>query len=402
MQTAVVVGTSLAGLRAGEALRQQGFEGTITMVGAERELPYDKPPLSKAFLAGTVPVDRIRLRRSEQLDALNLDWKLGSPAAGLDLAGRTVTLASGEQLPFDGLVIATGVAARHLAGTEGLGGVHVIRSLADAQAIDAAVTAGAPSAVIIGAGFIGLEAACTLRARGVAVTVVEAAAAPLIRGLGAELGTRFTTLHRSLGIDIRLGVGVLELTRANGHVIGVVLSDGTVLATTLVIVGVGADPCTQWLEGSGLTLRDGVVCDETLLCAPGVVAAGDVARFPHRLIGTEVRIEHWTNATEHGGHAAATLLADAVGDVGQAFDSVPFVWSDHTAAKLQVLGRMGADDRIEVVWEGEHPHQFIAVASNGDRATAVIGVSQPKRVMTTRALLAARAPAADVVAQLTT
>jgi 3-phenylpropionate/trans-cinnamate dioxygenase ferredoxin reductase component len=402
MDRVVVVGTSLAGLRTAEALRQQGFGGTITMVGAEDELPYDKPPLSKAFLAGDLPVERLRLRRDDQLNALDLTWKLGSPATDLDLEQRVVTLGNGATVAFDLLAIATGVAARRLAGTEGRAGVYVIRSLADSLAIDADVRAGARTCVVIGGGFIGLEAACTLAARGVDVTVVEAAPAPLTRGLGAMLGERFVSHHRRLGIDVRCAVAIAELRyNSSDHVTAVELADGSLLSADIVIVGVGASPRTEWLMSSGLTIRDGVVCDETLLAARGVVAVGDVARFPHALLGEEVRIEHWTNAIEHGTHGAATLLADARGERGAAFTSVPFVWSDHSGAKLQVLGRMGPNDQIDIVWEGEQAHQFIAVASNGQRATAVIGVSQPKRVMSTRALLAARAPAAEVIAQLT-
>ena len=270
----VVVGASLAGLRAVEELRHRGFDGPITVVGAEPHLPYDRPPLSKQLLAGEWGLDRVALTVPTPggLDGLGVDWRLGTRAVGLDTARRRVALEGGEELPYDGLVIATGATPRRLPGTDGLAGVHTLRTLDDALAIRAELDAGAGRVVVIGAGFIGAEVAATCRARGHAVTLLEALPVPLERALGREMGTVVAELHRDHGVDLRLGVGVAGF-EGDGRVERVRLADGSAVPADLVVVGIGVSPATDWLAGSGLALDDGVVCDATTLAAPGIVVA---------------------------------------------------------------------------------------------------------------------------------
>ncbi|MCY3786471.1 MAG: NAD(P)/FAD-dependent oxidoreductase, partial [bacterium] len=276
-----IVGASLAGMRAAEALRREGFDGEVTIVGDETDSPYDRPPLSKQVLAGGWEPERTALYSDEALADLRLTWRLGTRAVAFEAATRTVTLADGERLAAGGAVIATGARPRTLGGTEGLAGVYTLRTLADSLAIRWEFDATPRRVVVVGAGFIGAEVAATARGRGLEVTMVEMAETPLERVLGAEMGRVCADVHADHGVDLRTGVGVASISGA-GRVEQVVLSDGTRLDADVVVVGVGVVPNTEWLEGSGLRIDDGVVCDETCLAAPGVVAAGDVARWPNR------------------------------------------------------------------------------------------------------------------------
>ena len=331
----VVVGASLAGLRACETLRVEGFGGTIVLVGAEPHRPYDRPPLSKRFLSGEWDRDRIALRKDAALDSLGLDLRLGVPAAGLDTTARAVTLADGSEIAYDGVIIATGTHARRLPGTVGHPLVHELRTLDDATRLRDRLAEPGRRLVIIGAGFIGLEVAATARKAGAEVVVLEAAPAPLIRGVGAELGTHLASFHDEHGVEIRCGVGVERIGDDGVH-----LTDGTLVPADAVLVGIGVSPNTGWLEDSGLEVRDGVVTAPTLAAGPpGVFAAGDVVRWTNPRFGAEMRVEHWTNASEQGTLAAENLLAAAAG--GELSDSaeVPFVWSDQYSRRIQFLGR---------------------------------------------------------------
>ena len=389
----VVVGASLAGLRAAEELRRLGFAGTLTLVGAEAHLPYDRPPLSKDFLAGTTEVDGLALRRQPYAD-LDLDLRLGVRATGLDIAGRVVATDAGA-IPYDAAVIATGAAARRLPNQPAWAGIHVLRTLDDAIALRADLD-GAARVVVVGAGFIGAEAAATCRARGIAVTVLEALPSPMVRGLGPVLGDTLAGLHRDHGVDLRLSVGVAGFEGVD-RVERVVLDDGTAVDADVVLVGVGAVPVTEWLHGSGLVVDNGVLCDETLLAAPGVVAAGDVARWPNPAFGGEVmRLEHWTNATEQGVAAAARLLA-AEGEA-QPFSSVPFVWSDQYDVKIQVVGHVRGDDDLEIVDGSLAERRFVAVFGRDGRLTGAVAFSRPRLLMQYRRLLVEGASFADALA----
>jgi NADPH-dependent 2,4-dienoyl-CoA reductase/sulfur reductase-like enzyme len=389
--TVVVVGASLAGLRALQALRRAGFDGRLVAIGAETEPPYDRPPLSKEVLAGKWDAERTRLLRPED-EGLAVEWRLGSAANGLDLAGRRVRLASGESVAFDGLVIATGAYARALPGAS-LSGIHLLRTLADCLALCAELDRS-PRVAVIGAGFIGMEVAATCRGRGLAVSVIEPLAAPLERGLGAQLGAWVGEIHREQGVDLRLGAKVARFLGSE-RVEAVELADGTRVPADVVVVGIGAAPATHWLEGSGLELADGVVCDAACRAtrAPFVVAAGDVARWPNALFDETMRIEHWTNATEQADHAVASLLA---GDAAAPpFVPVPFVWTDQYDKKIQVAGRLEGADETRIVDGSLEERRFVMLFGRRGRLTGVLGVNRPRLVMKYRAQIREHAALAD-------
>jgi len=394
LQQVVVVGSSLAGLRACETLRQQAFDGSIVLIGAEPHLPYDRPPLSKRLLSGEWQVEQIALRKPEALAELNLTLRLGVPAASLDTAAQMVQLADGTSIRYDALVIATGASCRRLPGQPSLEGVHELRTLDDALALrdHLARRPAGQRMVVIGAGFIGLEAAATARsAYGAEVTVLEGLPAPLVRGLGEQMGRAVAQVHADHGVEIRCGVQVAAIEGDGTRVTGVRLGDGEVVPADLVLVGIGVSPNTGWLEGSTLTIRDGVVCDATL-CAgvPGVYAAGDVARWPNDLFGEEMRVEHWTTAAEQGAAAASNLLAAARGDSPTPYSSVPFFWSDQYDAKIQYLGRGSGNDEVRIVAGSVEERRFVALYGSQGRLRAALGVSMPKMVMPFRRLLAER------------
>ncbi len=393
MRSVVIVGASLAGLRAAETLRTAGYDGAITMVGSEAHLPYDRPPLSKKVLAGALEPDRIQLRKADEYHDLSLDMRLGVTATALDPTARTVTveglLGRRELLSFEGLIIATGAVPRRLPGQPDLDGLFVLRTLDDSLALRAALAARPTRVVVVGAGFIGAEVAATARSYRVDVTLVEALPVPLARGLGEKLGGVFAELHRAHGVDVRLSTGVDGFV-GEERVEGVRLSDGSVVAAEVVVVGIGVMPATGWLASSGLRLRDGVVCDGTLnVGVPGIYAAGDLARWPNVLFDEEMRVEHWTNAAEQGAAAAANLLATAAGGEGTAYAPVPFFWSDQYDARIQFLGRASADDEIAVVHGSLESRQFVALYGRGGRLRGALGVNEPRRVMPYRKLLAA-------------
>lgn len=394
LETVAVVGASLAGLRATETLRREGFDGRLVLVGAEPHLPYDRPPLSKQFLAGEVEPDQVALRRASYHE-LDLELRLGTRAVGLDLAARAVELDDGARVVFDGLVLATGSAPRTLPGTPDLDGLFVLRTLDDALAIRARLDSS-PRVVVVGAGFIGSEVAATCRLRGLDVTVLEALPAPLVRGLGPVLGMVCGELHRDHGVDLRLGVGVAGFDGTT-RVERVRLDDGSAIDADLVVVGVGAAPVTGWLEGSGLQIDNGVVCDETLLAAPGVVAAGDITRWPNPLFGGELmRLEHWTNASEQG-VAAARRLLHGDGAAPEPFAPVPFVWSDQYDRKIQTAGHFRGDDEMAVVHGSLDERRFVAVFGRGGRLVGALGFSMPAKLMQYRKLIGEQASFDDAL-----
>jgi 3-phenylpropionate/trans-cinnamate dioxygenase ferredoxin reductase component len=394
LRTVVVVGASLAGLRATEALRREGFDGRVVLVGAEPHLPYDRPPLSKQLLAGEWEPQELALRRAPY-DELDVELRLGVRATALDAAAREVTLDDGDRITFDGALLATGAAQRRLPGTPDLDGIFVLRTVDDALNLRARLDAG-PKVVVVGAGFIGSEVAATCRMRGLQVTVLEALPAPLVRGLGPVLGMVCGELHRDHGVDLRLGVGVAAI-EGDGRVERVRLDDGTTVDADVVVVGVGVAPVTDWLEGSGLVLDNGIVCDETLLAAPGIVAAGDVARWPNPLFDGELmRLEHWTNAAEQGVAAARRLLV-ADGDEPEAYAPVPFVWSDQYDRKIQTVGHFRGDDEMEVVFGSLEERRFVAVFGRNGRLVGALGFSMPAKVMQYRKMIEERATFEDAL-----
>ena len=400
----VVVGASLAGARAVHSLRAAGHDGPLTLIGAEPHLPYDRPPLSKEFLTGDKDLGSLALDPDGAYDDLDVEVVLGTAAVGLDLHARTVAVApvpsSGEPatgsdtVPFDGLVIATGASARPLPGagghSGGLAGVHTLRTLDDAAAIRDSLAAGARVAVV-GGGFIGSEVAASARARGCEVTVIEAASAPLVRGLGAEMGARVGALHQRNSVELRLGAGVEGVLGAD-RAEAVAMADGSRVDADLVVVGIGVVPNTTWLEGSGLHIDNGIVCDATL-CAgpPGVYAVGDVVRAPNAWLGPiqgsePVRVEHWTAAVEHGMAVGPNLLAP---DEAQPYDSVPFVWSDQYDARIQIAGHPDADDHAEVLVGSPDDGSFLAGYRRDGRLSAVMSLNAIRPFVRFRRLLTA-------------
>ena len=396
----VIVGSSVAGVRAAETMRGLDTECSITVVGAETFVPYDRPPLSKKFLSGDVDSERVLLRKQDVLDSLNLTWRLGSPAISLDAENKSVTLADGSAVPYDGLIIATGGHARTIPTIPQIKGVHTLRTLPDAEGLRDALATPAPDGgtrrfVVIGAGFIGLEAAATARQAGLEVTVLEGAPAPLIRGLGAEMGAAIAKVHERHGVTVRCGVQIvgIEQETSDGapRVTAVLLADGERIPADDVLVGIGVSPSVEWLEGSGLTLRDGIVCDANLNTGvPYVYAAGDLLRWPNELfahVEPDMRVEHWTNAAEQGAVAAQNLHAELTGGEPAPYSAVPFFWSDQFDARIQFLGRSHPDAQVTVVAGDPEEGRFAAMYTLNDRVIAVLGVTMPKMVMPSRALL---------------
>ncbi|HTF11737.1 MAG TPA: FAD-dependent oxidoreductase [Asanoa sp.] len=383
MERVAVVGASLAGLEAAKELRRAGFTGELVVFGKEPHRPYDRPPLSKELLAGQWPTENVTLALDTATDA---DWRCGVPVTRLD-AGRRVVEAGGVAEAFDGIVIATGATALRPGSLgAGLAGLHTLRTVEDCLALAADLRAAPGRVLVVGGGFIGAEVASTCRTLGLAVTVVEGLAAPMERALGPQAGGLLAKVHRDHGVDLRLGTTVLRLEGA-GRVERALLSDGSTLDVDVVVLAVGVRPATEWLDGSGLTLDGGVVCDETCLAAPGVVAAGDVAVWPNRLFGEARRVEHWDNAIRQGRHAARRLIAgdDPAGHLP--YEPVPWVWSDQFDCKLQLVGSPAPHDEFRLVAGGVGERKFTGLYRRGDRLVAVVALNSPRSIVTGRRLL---------------
>ncbi|WBQ02127.1 NAD(P)/FAD-dependent oxidoreductase [Kribbella sp. CA-293567] len=367
----LVVGASAAGLTAAEALRREGFTEELTIVGDEPHAPYDRPPLSKQILRGTWEDDRTVLRSDALLAGLGATWILGTAATALDLPAREVTLADGRVLGYDGLVIATGAAARRLPFGHHLAGVHVLRTLDDTLRLREELKT-ACSVAIVGAGFLGAEVAAVVRELGLTVTMIDPLPAPMIRQFGPEPGELLRRLHEGHGVDVRCGVGVTAL-QGDGRVEGVELADGSQVAADVVLVAVGASPATGWLAGSGLPIGDGVECDQYCVAAPGVVAAGDVASWHHPGIGRR-RLEHRMNATEQATNAARNLLGQGV-----PFEPVPYFWTDQYDVKLQVYGRSGAEFDFRIVAGDPAEGRFAALYGDGEQVVGALAWNLPRQ-----------------------
>ena len=395
MKHVVIVGMSLAGLRAAESLRRSGCDATITAIGAETQAPYDRPPLSKDFLTKHRSFGDLSLRR-EGYDNLAIEWRLGVVATGLDLGRQEIALGDGASVEFDELIIATGTTPRHLPAAvcdPTLQGVHYLRTYDDAVALRFDI-ANARRVCVIGAGFIGAEIAASCRALNVDVTMLEAQPQPMIRGLGETLGAVCAQLHRDHGVDVRVGVQIRSVAGA-GRVERVVLDDGDEILCDVVVVGIGVEPCTDWLRGSGLTLENGVVCDEYCVAAANVHAAGDVARWPNPLFDGELmRLEHWTNAAEQGAHVGESIASGEQ----KPFAPVPFVWSDQYDCKIQSVGRFNADDEMSIVHGDLDSRKFVALFGRDGRLSGALGFSQPRHVMIARRQISERVSYTDAVA----
>ncbi|WP_433831665.1 NAD(P)/FAD-dependent oxidoreductase [Actinoplanes sp. CA-015351] len=370
MQKVAIVGAALAGLAAARALRGQSFTGQIIAIGAERHHPYDRPPLSKDFLTGACTIDDLALSDD---DDLGIDWRLGTAATRLDPRGRSVHLTDGQEIPVDGVVIATGARARRPAHADGLAGVHTLRTLDDAIALrDELRNTG--RLVVIGAGFIGAEVASSARSLGWDVTVVEGLPTPLAGPLGTEMGALCAQLHADHGVRLKAGTPVSALLGSD-RIEAVELADGTRLPADVVVAGIGAIPNVEWLAGSGLTIDGGVVTDAAGATGlPAVVATGDCAIAFSPFAGRAVRSEHWTHALDHPATAVATLLGAAAPDTGKA----PYFWSDQYGVRLQFAGHREPGDTVRIVEGDPEQRSFLAVYERGGHPVAVLGMNQPR------------------------
>jgi 3-phenylpropionate/trans-cinnamate dioxygenase ferredoxin reductase subunit len=423
----VVVGAGLGGLRAAEALREGGFGGSLVMVGEEPHPPYDRPPLSKQVLSGAWPAERLILADDAKLADLGVEHRFGHRAISFDAAARRIELDDGSELRPDAVVLATGAHPRPLPGAAG-DGVLMLRTLEDAAAMRRHVLPdGSPArVVVVGAGFIGSEVAATCAGLGCDVTVVEAAATPLSLALGEEVGRACGAMHPRNGVSLLTSAGVTGLhdlregasggaaAAGSGDAGGAAAADalsagaspryrvdlatGSSLDADAVVVGIGVVPNVEWLEGSGLELVNGVVCDQSLFAADGVVVVGDMARWRWRRDGREdlVRIEHWQVAADSGAAAARSLLAGR--DAAPAFQPIPYFWSDQYGLKIQMLGHPEPDDEVAVVEGSLDEERFVVIYGKDGRLTGVLGIGRPRHLMSYRPLLAAGSSWDDALA----
>ncbi|MFI1496443.1 NAD(P)/FAD-dependent oxidoreductase [Streptomyces platensis] len=423
-----VVGASAAGLAAAEALRRGGWRGPLTLIGEEPHLPYDRPPLSKQLLHGAWEPDRLRLRTEDQLAPLDLDLRLGTRATGLDVATRTLTLDGGERLGCAGVIIATGVAARTLPGADRIAGVHTLRTLDEALALRGRLAnGGTPEGgrrrlVIVGNGVLGCEAAAVARELGHEVTLVGIDETPMAAAVGTEVGALLAEEHRARGVRLRTGaVDGFETAPADPagtgdpQVTAVRLAHGGAAAggeggsrlpADLVLLAIGSRPAVEWLADPALDTTDGLRCDAYCAAAPGIYAAGDVARWDHPVHGRPLRFEHRMNATEQGMAAARNLLAelaatapapragdDAPTQERRPFAPVPYFWSDQYDLKLQAYGLTAGADRVEATVLDRARRRLLALYGRDGRAVGVLAAGLPPRQLRAlRAVIATPLP----------
>jgi 3-phenylpropionate/trans-cinnamate dioxygenase ferredoxin reductase subunit len=370
-RTFVIVGAGLAGAKAAEALREEGFDGRIVLLGAEPSPPYERPPLSKSYLAGDSTAEDARVHAGTYYADHEIELLTGARAVALDTTARRVRLAGGAELAYDRLLLATGAVPRRpqIEGAE-LGGVRVLRTLAHARVLRERLQDGAPLA-IIGAGWIGCEVAASARMLGVEVTLIEAAATPLERVLGPRLGQFFADVHRDHGVRVLTGARIERIEGA-GLAERVRLTDGTGVECGTVLLGVGVEPDTQLAASAGLEIGDGVVVDEHLrTSAPGVFAAGDIASARHRRYGRPVRVEHWANALHQGAAAGRAML-----DRGVPVERLPSFFSDQYDLGMEHVGLHAPGDRLVLRGrlEDRRLHAFWLDAA--DRVTAAMHVNE--------------------------
>ncbi|MDE3206561.1 MAG: FAD-dependent oxidoreductase [Acidobacteriota bacterium] len=365
----VIVGASVAGVRAAQALRMEGYEGRIVVIGDEPDPPYDKPPLSKQYLSGPMDADGLLLISSDKAARDGIELRLGVPAAGLDPDTREVSLADGTTIGYDHCVIATGASARP-SPWRPRSGIHLLRTRRDSEVLARALSRHRRVAVI-GGGFIGAEVASTAAAKGCDVVVIDPLPNPLARSVGEELGRRLAGLHARHGVATRFGLGAEAVSGVEGD-LTVTLTDGQTIGADVAVVGIGAVCNDGWLAGSGVPLDDGVVCDEfcRVRGVPSVFACGDVARWFHPRHQDLVRVEHWTNAVEQ----AACVAHNIVAGRPRAYEPVEYVWSDQYDIRLQVVGRPWNAACSETVGDTSSVPERMAVLY-GDEAGVMTGAA---------------------------
>ncbi len=393
----VIVGAGLAGVTVARQLRAAGYQAPVTLLSEEDQAPYDRPPLSKAMLSGNGP-GRVDLLTADEARDGDLELRHGQTAVSLDPRACVVHVrddgGTTHAMPFEHCVIATGSRARRLAGLPVVGGVHYLRSMSDAQALRSSLDRGGRLAVV-GAGFIGLEVASAAWERGISVTVVEREPMPLTRVLGRDAGYLARDLHVSHGVDLRCGSGLARLLVESGpsgreRVVGLELTDGTEVPADVVVLGAGAVPNVEWLDGSGLEVDDGVICDgHGRAGVDRVWAAGDVARWPNAVTGLHVRVEQWQSALDQ-----ATIVAHNIAhpDALRTWDSVPYFWSDQFGRKIQFCGHPGDGSRVLSTPSGP-----VVAFGCDELLTGVLTIGQPRVLARARRLVAARRPVSDLV-----
>ncbi len=372
----VVVGSSVGGVRAAQGLRAAGFEGSVVVVGAENEEPYDKPPLSKQLLSGEWSVADIALARPGELADAGIELRLGVAAGGVDVRDRRLSLVDGSTLDYDALVVATGVRPRTLAAPRSVP-LHTVRDLADVGSLRRALDSGG-GLVVVGGGFIGAEVASTAAGLGVPTSIVESLPTPFSRVLGDEVGAQLARIHAEHGVEVVAGTGVVALRRGPSGLSEVELGDGRVLSVSAVAVGIGCVPNVEWLAGSGIPVDDGVVTDEfsRVSGVPGVYAIGDVARWYDVRTGTSRRVEHWTHAFQQAQLVAHNIVRP---DDLQPYERAPYFWSDQHGIKVQMVGRRGPGDTTEIVWcDGPGGQRPVALYADGDRFAGGVTFGAPK------------------------
>ena len=370
--TFVVVGAGLAGAKAVEALRQQGFGGQLILIGDETERPYERPPLSKGYLTGSDERDSVFVHPMQWYEENQVDLRLWTTVASVDRSAHLVHLAKGEPVRYDRLLFATGSRPRPFPGLEpDIGGVHYLRRIGDSDRLKETIAA-AGSMVVVGAGWIGLEITAAARAAGVAVTVVESADLPLLRVLGPEVAQVFADLHSAHGVDLRFGASIDEIVVDDGRATGIRLADGTLISADAVVVGIGAIPNTELASAAGLDVDNGIRVDATLTSSdPDIFAAGDVANAEHPLLGKRIRVEHWANATKQPAVAAASMLGRSAG-----YDELPYFFTDQYDLGMEYLGYVDPDGYDEVVFRGDvQAREFIAFWVSAGRVLAGMNVN---------------------------
>ena len=383
----MIVGGGLAAARTAEQLRRSEYSGAITIVSDEAHLPYDRPPLSKDVLRAET--DDVTLKPAEFYADKDITVLLGNGVSSVNASAKTVALADGTELGYDELVIATGLVPKRISSFPDLAGIHVLRSFDQSLALRREA-GGARRAVVVGAGFIGCEVAASLRSLGVDVVLVEPQPAPLASVLGEKIGGLVARLHRAEGVDVRCAAGVAQV-EGDDRVRSVTLADGTELPADLVVIGIGSQPATGCLEGSGIEVDNGVVCDEVgRASAPHVWAIGDVASW-RDAAGSQVRVEHWSNVADQARAMVPAMLGqDPAGSV-----SVPYFWSDQYDVKIQCLGGPEATDIVHLV--EDDGRKFLAYYERDGVVVGVVGASMPGKVMKARSKIAAGAPISDVL-----
>ncbi|MCW2883795.1 MAG: 3-phenylpropionate/trans-cinnamate dioxygenase ferredoxin reductase component [Streptosporangiaceae bacterium] len=372
-ETHVIVGASLAGAKAAETLRTEGFDGRVVLIGAEPERPYERPPLTKGYLLGREPAEKAYVHDESWYDQHKVELRLGVTVTGIDRSAREVRLATGGPLRYDRLLLTTGASPRRLEvpGAE-LDGVHYVRTLQDSSALRDALSPGDRRVVVVGAGWIGLETAAAAREYGNTVVIIGPEATPLSRSLGPELGEVFAGLHRRHGVELRLGEGATELRGAGSGVSAVLTTAGQEVPADVVVVGVGARPNTGLAGSAGLKVDNGIVVDASLRTSdPHIYAAGDVANYYHPLFGRHLRVEHWANALNGGPAAARAMLGHDIG-----YDRVPFFFTDQYELGMEFSGLVVPGEYDEVIYRGDvEALEFIAFWLSEGRVVAGMNVN---------------------------